>query len=109
MKTDNKGSSYKLLIPSRPKKQKHLLTTSKLPYSRQIESISYDQEKGLLSIIFAGKTQDHYEVPSKVYRKLKSSKNQDEYYHENVYGNYPIISTAADENHRACLKDQHNE
>jgi hypothetical protein len=58
-------------------------------FPRRIKNLSYNPEKEVLSITFqTGKTQEYCDVPRDVYHKLEIS--PDEYYGENIYGNYQL-------------------
>lgn len=65
--------------------------TYDLLFSRRIKELSYNPETGVLSITFrTGVTQDYSQVSDRVFQKLQSSSDQNKYYDENIYGNYPI-------------------
>ena len=65
--------------------------SSTMLFPRRIKFHSYDPDEGVLSItFFIGNTQEYCKVPRGVYQKLKASTDQNEYYDENIYGNYQI-------------------
>lgn len=65
--------------------------TNSLRFSRSIKNHSFDQENGILTITFQnGNTQDYCKVPVKVYKGLESSPDQNEYYNQNIIGNYEL-------------------
>jgi hypothetical protein len=80
-----------LHISHRIKNHFHDQEIGELLFSRRIKNHSYDQEKEMLSITFQnGATQDYCKVPGNVYQELESSLDQNEYYDENIYGNYQL-------------------
>jgi len=80
-----------LRISHRIKIHLHDQEKSLLLFSRRIKNHSYDQDKEMLSITFqTGTTQVYCNVPGNVYQELESSPDQNEYYNENIYGNYQL-------------------
>ena len=66
-----------------------MVMTGNFLFPRRIKNLSYNPEKEMLSITFqTGKTQEYCNVPDRIYQKLELS--PDEYYDENIYGNYQI-------------------
>lgn len=65
--------------------------TGNFRFPRRIRNLSYAPENKVLSITFhTGITQEYCNVPSNVHQRLESSSDQDEFYDENIYGNYQI-------------------
>jgi hypothetical protein len=62
-----------------------------LRFFRKIKLFSYNPESGVLTITFhTGVTQDYSQVSGRVFQKLQTSPDQNRFYDENIYGNYPI-------------------
>ena len=65
--------------------------TGNFRFPRRIKNLSYAPKKEVLSITFlTGKTQEYCNFPGNVFQRLESSSDQDEFYDENIYGNYQI-------------------
>ena len=63
-----------------------------LLYVRRILNLNYDIGNEVLSVTFqTGVTHNYSQVPDRVFQKLESSPDKNEFYDENIYGVYPIV------------------
>jgi hypothetical protein len=62
-----------------------------LLFARRIKNLDYNSGKEVLSVTFqTGVTHNYSQVPGRIYQRLESSTDKNEFYNQNIYGLYPV-------------------